>query len=120
MLIVTADLLPAWDTYGQYLDAIDADPPSLNVAVLIGHGTVRLDAMRNERRVPNDAELARMLDTLEAGLDVGCVGFSTGLIYEPGRYSNTDELVCARGRWRGSVASTRVTCAMRPRDWSAP
>ena len=87
------DLLPVWATYGEYLDAVDANPPSLNVAVLVGHGTVRLDAMGNERRAPTDAELARMLDTLDAALDAGCVGYSTGLIYEPGRYSHTDELV---------------------------
>src|SRR2546421_11434691 len=36
--------LPDWDTYGEYLDAVDGAPPSLNVAVLVGHGTVRLDA----------------------------------------------------------------------------
>jgi N-acyl-D-aspartate/D-glutamate deacylase len=87
------DALPAWDTYDEYLDAVDANPPSLNVAVLVGHGTVRLDAMGNERRAPTDAELGRMLDTLALALDAGCVGYSTGLIYEPGRYSTTGELV---------------------------
>jgi N-acyl-D-amino-acid deacylase len=87
------DVLPTWSTYREYLGALDADPPSLNVAVLIGHGTVRLDAMGNERRAPSDAELARMLDTIDAALDAGCVGYSTGLIYEPGRYSRTNELV---------------------------
>ena len=85
--------LPDWDTYGEYLDAVDGAPPSLNVAVLVGHGTVRLDAMGNERREPDAAEMARMLDTLAEGLDAGCVGYSTGLIYEPGRYSASDELV---------------------------
>jgi N-acyl-D-amino-acid deacylase len=86
-------LLPNWTTYGDYLDAVDSDPPSLNVAVLVGHGTLRIDAMGNERRAPTDGELATMLDTLAAGLDAGCVGYSTGLVYEPGRYSHTDELV---------------------------
>jgi N-acyl-D-amino-acid deacylase len=85
--------LPVWDDYVGYLDAVDADPPSLNVAVLVGHGTSRLDAMGNDRRRPTDSELARMADTLATGLDAGCVGFSTGLIYEPGRYANTEELV---------------------------
>src|SRR4051794_13325572 len=102
------DALPAWDTYGEYLDALDRDPPSLNVAVLVGHGTVRLDAMGNERRAPTDAELARMIDTLDGALDAGCVGYSTGLIYEPGRYSNTDELVAlaqAMARTGGLYAS---------------
>ena len=85
--------LPLWDTYGQYLDAIDADPPGLNVAVLVGHGSLRLDAMGNERRPPTDLELARMTDTLTAAVEAGCAGYSTGLIYEPGRYSSSEELI---------------------------
>ncbi|HEX6476985.1 MAG TPA: D-aminoacylase [Acidimicrobiales bacterium] len=85
--------LPAWDGYGAYMDAIDADPPSVNVAVLVGHGTIRSDTMGNERRPPTGAEQATMVDLLGEGLAAGCVGFSTGLIYEPGRYSTTDELV---------------------------
>src|SRR5207245_2181128 len=85
--------LPVWDDYAGYLDAVDADPPSCNVGALVAHGTLRLDAMGNERRAATEAELTRMADTLAAGLDAGCVGFSTGLIYEPGRYSDTDELV---------------------------
>ena len=90
--------LPVWDTYSEYLGAIEADPPSLNVAVLVGHGPLRLDAMGNERRAPKDTELARMIETLAAALEAGCVGLSTGLIYEPGRYSSSDELIAlARG-----------------------
>jgi N-acyl-D-amino-acid deacylase len=97
MALVVADAqrasLPAWDGYGGYLEAIDADPPSINVAVLVGHGTVRIDAVGNERRPPSGAEQTRMDDLLEEGLAAGCVGFSTGLIYEPGRYSAPEELV---------------------------
>src|SRR5262245_8480832 len=85
--------LPSWDDYPGYLDAVDAEPPSCNVAALIAHGTLRADAMGIERRAPNDAEFARMADNLATGLDAGCVGYSTGLIYEPGRYAETDELV---------------------------
>jgi N-acyl-D-aspartate/D-glutamate deacylase len=97
MALVGADpqraSFPPWEGYGDYLDAIDADPPSLNVAVQVGHGTVRVDVMRDERRRPTGAEQARMADVLGEGLAAGCVGLSTGLIYEPGRYSSTDELV---------------------------
>jgi N-acyl-D-amino-acid deacylase len=53
-----------------------------------------------------------MADTLATGLDAGCVGFSTGLIYEPGRYSNTDELV-ALAR---VMAGTRGVYASHIRD----
>jgi N-acyl-D-aspartate/D-glutamate deacylase len=104
--------LPEWDDYAGYLDAVDADPPSLNVAALVGHGTSRLDAMGNDRREPTDREFARMADTLATGLDAGCVGFSTGLIYEPGRYSNTEELV-ALAR---VMAGTRGVYATHMRD----
>jgi N-acyl-D-amino-acid deacylase len=89
------DMLPDCDGYGEYLDAIDAEPPGLNVAVLVGHGTIRLDAVQDDpgRRSPSDAELKKMVDTLGDALAAGCIGYSTGLIYEPGRYSTTDELV---------------------------
>ena len=55
--------LPAWDSYADYLDAVDAQPPSLNVAALVGHGTIRFDAMGNARRAPTPSELARMSGT---------------------------------------------------------
>ncbi|HWC38554.1 MAG TPA: D-aminoacylase [Acidimicrobiales bacterium] len=97
------DMLPDCDGYGEYLDAVDAEPPSLNVAVLVGHGTIRFDAVEDDpgRRSPSSAELKQMVDALGDALAAGCVGYSTGLIYEPGRYSTTDEL----------VALARVTAA---------
>jgi N-acyl-D-aspartate/D-glutamate deacylase len=85
--------LPEWDDYAGYLDAVDADPPSCNVSVLAAHGPLRIDAMGDARRPAADAELAHMADALGAALDAGCVGFSSGLIYEPGRYADTAELV---------------------------
>ena len=84
---------PAWDGYRGYLDAIDSNPPSLNVAVLAGHGTLRLAAMGNERREPTEPELAAMRACLREALDAGAVGLSTGLVYEPGRYARTEEIV---------------------------
>jgi N-acyl-D-amino-acid deacylase len=98
------DALPSWRSYPEYLDAIDRDPPSCNVAVLAGHGTIRLDAMGIERRAPSDAELAVMIDTIDAAIDAGCVGLSTGLIYEPGRYAHTDELIALANTMAGTGA----------------
>jgi N-acyl-D-amino-acid deacylase len=95
------DVLPRWDSYADYLGAIDAQPPSLNVAALVGHGTIRLDAMGNARRAPAPAELDRMTGTLTDALAAGCVGCSTGLIYEPGRYAATEELVALAGAMAG-------------------
>jgi len=88
-----SNVLPEWDDYAGYLDAVDHDPPSCNVSVLAAHGPLRLDAMGNARRPAAEAEVAHMADALGAALDAGCVGFSSGLIYEPGRYADTAELI---------------------------
>jgi N-acyl-D-amino-acid deacylase len=84
---------PTWDGYAGYFDAIDRNPPSLNVAVLAGHGTLRSAAMGNAKREPTEAEMAAMRECLIEALDAGAVGLSTGLIYEPGRYARTEEIV---------------------------
>ncbi len=52
--------LAGWKGYAGYLEAIDRDPPSLNVAALVGHGTLRAAAMGGARRAPDASELARM------------------------------------------------------------
>jgi len=88
-----SNVLPEWDDYAGYLDAVDRDPPSCNVSVLAAHGPLRLDAMGNARRPAAEAEVAHMADALGAALDAGCVCFSSGLIYEPGRYADTAELI---------------------------
>jgi N-acyl-D-amino-acid deacylase len=84
---------PTWDGYAGYFDAIERNPPSLNVAVLAGHGTLRFAAMGNEKREPTASEMAAMREYLVEALDAGAVGLSTGLIYEPGRYARTEEIV---------------------------
>lgn len=96
--------LPPWDGYAGYLDYLDREPPSVNVGVLAGHGTARLAAMGNEKRAPDQAELDAMRTTVREGLDAGVLGFSTGLIYEPGRYSDTDEIVALASEMRDSGA----------------
>ena len=85
--------IPHWTGYASYIEAIEADPPSLNVAVLMGHGTARNVAMGNAERAPDPAERKEMRDLFAEGMAAGAVGVSTGLIYEPGRYSSTEELV---------------------------
>lgn len=86
------DLEP-WEGYGGYLDRIESTPPSVNVAALVGHGTVRAGAMRFEERAPTTAELDAMRELVAEGMEAGCIGMSSGLIYPPGRWADTDELV---------------------------
>jgi N-acyl-D-amino-acid deacylase len=96
--------LPEWNGYTGYLARLDAEPPSVNAAVLVGHGTVRASAMGNAKRAPSGAELETMRAIVREGRDAGAVGLSTGLIYEPGRYTATDEIVALAAELSGTGA----------------
>jgi N-acyl-D-amino-acid deacylase len=79
---------------GAYFRRLDATNVSINVATLIGHGTVRSKAMRGSfNRPPTDKELATMKSLVEQAMRDGAVGLSTGLIYLPGLFAKTDEII---------------------------
>jgi len=78
---------------GAYLDRIDRGGVAVNVGMLIPHGPVRITAMGLASGAPDPAQLTAMRDAVARGLDSGAFGLSTGLIYPPGMFSDTDELV---------------------------
>lgn len=97
-----------WRSVGEYLRAFDADGTALNVVQLVGHGTLRIATMGFARRAPDGKELARMQRLMGDAMEDGAWGLSTGLIYAPGSYAATEEIVeIARvaGRHRGFYAS---------------
>jgi len=96
--------LPAWEGFAGYLAHLDAEPASCNVAALVGHGTARAAAMGGDARAPTRAELDRMRGIVREGLEAGCFGLSTGLVYEPGRHAATDEIVALARVLAGSGA----------------
>jgi N-acyl-D-amino-acid deacylase len=65
----------------------------LNLASLIGHNSVRREIMGTENRLSTPEEIEKMQALVEKAMSEGAVGFSTGLIYIPGTYSNTEEVV---------------------------
>jgi N-acyl-D-amino-acid deacylase len=77
----------------RYFHSLDSARLSVNVASLIGHGTVRKAVMGRARRAPSEAELLRMEALIDSAMRAGAVGLSSGLIYVPGTYSRTPELV---------------------------
>ncbi len=85
--------LPPWDGFAGYLAHLEAHPASVNVAALMGHGTLRAAVMRGAERAPDDGERRRLHELLREGMEAGCLGLSTGLIYPPGKFADTDELV---------------------------
>ncbi|MEX0784258.1 MAG: D-aminoacylase [Dehalococcoidia bacterium] len=82
-----------WTDLDSYFAACIAARPAINNAMLVGHNRVRAVAMGMEKRAPTAAELAEMKSHVRQAMEQGAVGFSTGLIYEPGRYAATDEVV---------------------------
>ncbi|MDO8863206.1 amidohydrolase family protein [Haliea sp. E1-2-M8] len=64
-----------------------------NFMAYIGHNAVRREVMELENREPDAAELQRMQDLVKAAMDFGAVGLSTGLMYLPGSYASTEEVV---------------------------
>ncbi len=64
-----------------------------NVAFYVGHNAIRSEVMVREQRLPTDAEIEEMKTLVREGMELGAVGFSTGLMYEPGMFSTTGEVV---------------------------
>jgi N-acyl-D-amino-acid deacylase len=78
---------------GRYLHKIDSLHTSVNVAALVGHNDVRKAVMGRASRIPTEAEMQAMENIVDQAMRDGAVGMSTGLIYIPGTYSTTEEIV---------------------------
>lgn len=82
-----------YDSFGNYLDTVDENPPATNAAFLIGHSTLRLGAMEDVTRSAKVSEIDAMAMVLDEAMQSGATGFSTGLIYAPNKAASTDEIV---------------------------
>jgi N-acyl-D-amino-acid deacylase len=77
----------------KYFNEIRAIKLSVNVGSLIGHNDVRQAVLGEAAITPDAAQLKRMENIVAKAMRDGAMGFSTGLIYTPGLYSKTDEVV---------------------------
>lgn len=76
-----------------FFDSLALTGVSPNVAAMIGHNTVRLKVMKTAFRDPTAREQAEMERLVEEAMKQGAVGLSTGLIYKPGTWAKTGEIV---------------------------
>lgn len=79
------------DLDGYYAAAL-ARKPAINNMMLVGHNTVRSLVMGDNKGIPSDSEMQQMQQHVSHALEQGACGFSSGLIYRPGRYSDTAEV----------------------------
>lgn len=70
---------------------IERQRPGVNVAQLIGHNSVRIDALGNADRAPSDEEQAQMNGIVRRAMQAGAFGLSAGPFYTPGNFSKTEE-----------------------------
>jgi len=104
------DLEAHWSTFAEYLDRVAEQPLGPNVAFLVGHGTIRGSVMGAEARPASPPELTAMVAALEAALDAGAIGLSSGLIYAPGMHAPPEELetLAAATARRGGLYATHM------------
>ncbi len=86
------DLTARWETFAEYLDEVERESLGPNVAFLVGHGTVRASVLGAEARSPTAGELRAMVSEVEAALEAGAMGLSSGLIYAPGVHAGPIEI----------------------------
>jgi N-acyl-D-amino-acid deacylase len=87
------DYAITWKTYREFLSTVETAGLATNFVGLVGHGALRIAAMGMQGREANEMELAIMKSMLDDSLSGGAFGLSTGLLYTPGSYASSQELV---------------------------
>jgi len=87
--------------------ALENGGTGVNVALMIGHGSVRSAVVGAADRAPSAEELARMKDLVARGVRDGAFGLSSGLFYAPGSFAKLDEVI-ALARVAGGVYASHI------------
>jgi N-acyl-D-amino-acid deacylase len=109
-----------WSIFEEYSDILRRKGIALNFVTLAGHGNIRASVIGYEDKTPDDIELKKMQALLKKSINAGAIGLSTGLIYPPGVYSDTEELIelckvlpplrppLVRGGWGGGIYTSHM------------
>ena len=89
-----------WQSFGDYLDILEDTPLGVNVAALVGHGTIHRAVLGDALQAGEPEDIARMKKLVEDSLDDGAAGFSTGLEYWPGLLATPEHLVSLCRSWK--------------------
>jgi N-acyl-D-amino-acid deacylase len=100
----------SWHSMRDYLRGYEQGGVALNVVQLVGHGTLRIAAMGFARRAPTGREQAHMERLMDESMAGGAAGLATGLIYAPGSYAVTDEIIgiARRAGARGGFYASHI------------
>ena len=82
-----------WRSLAEYREVLAAAKPAVNTVQFIGHNTLRSSVIGYAARAAGDEDLREMSRLLDESLDAGGWGLTTGLIYQPGKYSTPAEVM---------------------------
>ena len=99
-----------WNTFDEYLKRLEERGVAVNVAPLVGHGTIRVAVMGVDNRDPTRNELEEMKNLVAEAMEAGAFGLSSGLVYLPGCYAKTQELIelCKVVAEYGGIYATHI------------
>src|SRR4030043_2414627 len=87
------DIRERWARFNQYFHILEKQGIAINFLTLSGHGNIRASVIGYEDKLLDDIELRKLKTLLKKAISEGALGLSTGLIYPPGVYSETEELI---------------------------
>ena len=82
-----------WNSMAEYLDLVEQMNPLVNVGTLTGHGAIRSHVKHFSGGTSSSHEVSQMQDLLKETFEQGSYGLSSGLIYAPGMFADTNELI---------------------------
>ncbi len=97
-----------WSTFREYFRILEDKGIAVNFATLAGHGNLRASVIGYDNRAPNEAELRDMVRLLREAIGDGAIGISTGLIYPPGVYAKTEEIIELTGSIRDCIYTSHI------------
>ena len=107
-----------WHTLDEGLESLAHHGISPNVASFIGAATPRINVLGRANRAPTPAELDQMCAITEKAMQDGALGVASALIYQPGNYARTDELVAlAKGRPAIRESTFRTSATKAIMNW---
>ena len=84
----------SWSSFPEYIEAVNSTTFALNVVPFIGHNTVRSYVMgQYAKHNPSNSEMNQMKEIVDEAMKTGSFGMSTGLMYAPGIWAKTDEII---------------------------
>ncbi|MCS7099937.1 MAG: D-aminoacylase [Sulfolobales archaeon] len=82
-----------WRSFGEYVKSLEELKPAINIALQVGHGTIRAAVLGFGPEKPSDREIQLMKELAKEAMEAGAFGVSTGLIYVPGTFASTEEII---------------------------